>query len=158
MKIYLASPLGFAAGLKTYLEAIRTKLRDLGHEVLCPWETDWSKEIGSVVGSQVGEGWYRSEDEKQRAINLLAAQIGEHNRDRIKQSDVVLGVLDGPEVDSGTASEMGYASGRGKVCYGIRTDFRNCGDLPGLPFNLQVLYWITRRNGKLFRSIDEIKL
>ena len=38
--------------------------------------------------------------------------------------DVVVAVLDGPDADSGTSFEMGYAGGRGKRVIGVRTDFR----------------------------------
>ena len=38
--------------------------------------------------------------------------------------EVVVAVLDGPDADSGTSFEMGYARGRGKRVIGVRTDFR----------------------------------
>ena len=38
--------------------------------------------------------------------------------------DVVVAVLDGAAVDSGTAFEVGYAYARGKPLIGVRTDFR----------------------------------
>jgi nucleoside 2-deoxyribosyltransferase len=60
----------------------------------------------------------------------------------IRSCDVVLGVVDGPEVASGTASEIDFAAALGKTCYGLRTDFRNSGDFYGIPANLQVPYWI----------------
>ena len=37
---------------------------------------------------------------------------------------VVVAILDGPDADSGTSFEMGYARGRGKRVIGVRTDFR----------------------------------
>ena len=42
----------------------------------------------------------------------------------IDAADAVVAVLDGPEVDSGAAFEMGYAHARGKPVVGIRTDYR----------------------------------
>lgn len=39
---------------------------------------------------------------------------------------------------------------------GLRTDRRDSGDLPGLPINLQVLYFITSSGGSLFRNINQI--
>jgi nucleoside 2-deoxyribosyltransferase len=74
----------------------------------------------------------------------------------IRSCDIVLGVLDGAEVDSGVTSEIGYAAALGKRCYGLRTDFRNCGDFDGMPVNLQVMYWIEASGGRLFRRIEEI--
>jgi nucleoside 2-deoxyribosyltransferase len=42
--------------------------------------------------------------------------------------DVVVAILDGPDVDSGTAFEMGYAYALRKPAVGIRTDFRKLQD------------------------------
>ena len=42
----------------------------------------------------------------------------------VESSDAVLAILDGAEVDSGVAWEMGYAYARGKPVIGVRTDFR----------------------------------
>ena len=44
--------------------------------------------------------------------------------DGIDSADAVLAVLDGAEVDSGVAWEVGYAYARGKPVIGVRTDFR----------------------------------
>nr|WP_237671456.1 nucleoside 2-deoxyribosyltransferase [Desulfomonile tiedjei] len=67
------------------------------------------------------------------------------NEQGIRCSNAILGVLDGTEIDSGTACEIGFAAGLGKRCYGLRTDFRDLGDFEGLPINLQVLYFIKTR-------------
>jgi len=42
----------------------------------------------------------------------------------IEQSDVILGVLEGPDADSGTCAELGFAYARKKPIIGLRTDFR----------------------------------
>lgn len=42
----------------------------------------------------------------------------------IDGSDVVVGILDGPDTDSGVAFEMGYAYRAGIPVVGVRTDFR----------------------------------
>ncbi|MGB6066517.1 MAG: nucleoside 2-deoxyribosyltransferase [Desulfomonilaceae bacterium] len=68
----------------------------------------------------------------------------------------MLGELDGAELDSGTVCEIGFAASLGKRCYGLRTDFRDLGDLKGLPINLQVLYLIESSGGRLFRTIKDI--
>jgi hypothetical protein len=88
----------------------------------------------------------------------MAERIGRANEDMIRSCDIVLGVLDGPELDSGTVSEIGFAAALGKRCYGLRTDVRDCEEFDGLPFNLQVLYWIESSGGKLFRNVEEICL
>ncbi len=42
----------------------------------------------------------------------------------IDRCEVMLAVLDGSDVDSGTAFEMGVAQARGKPIIGLRTDYR----------------------------------
>lgn len=44
--------------------------------------------------------------------------------DRLDQADCVVAILDGPDVDSGTCVELGYAAARGKRILGFRTDSR----------------------------------
>src|SRR6202012_1812766 len=53
-------------------------------------------------------------------------------------ADLVVACMDGPDPDSGTAWECGYAYAKGKpvVCY--RTDFRITGDTEGAPYNLML--------------------
>ena len=46
----------------------------------------------------------------------------------IDASDVVLSILDGPDADSGTSLELGYAYARGVPIIGVRTDFRGSED------------------------------
>ena len=46
----------------------------------------------------------------------------------MNSSDIVVAVLDGVDVDSGTAWEIGYAYSREKPIIGIRTDFRTLSD------------------------------
>ena len=44
--------------------------------------------------------------------------------DRLRESDAVVAVCDGPDVDSGTALEMGVALEIGLPIIGVRTDYR----------------------------------
>lgn len=43
---------------------------------------------------------------------------------QVKNADVVMACLDGPDADSGTCAEVGYAYALGKPVIGYRTDFR----------------------------------
>ncbi len=147
--VYLASPLGFSPEGKSYRDKIRERLHEMGCVVLDPWEGEYGTAIAEA-------GTITDWSARVRAFKEIAVQIGKANEDMIRSCDIVLGVLDGAELDSGTVSEIGFAAARGKKCYGLRTDFRNCGEFDGQPFNLQVLYWIESSGGKLFRSIDEI--
>jgi nucleoside 2-deoxyribosyltransferase len=46
----------------------------------------------------------------------------------VRNADVIVAVLDGPDVDSGTALEIGVALERGIPVVGLRTDFRESQD------------------------------
>lgn len=96
--------------------------------------------------------------QQKAAIDQAAAYTGRMNKEGIDDCDVLLAVLDGAEPDSGTVSELGYAAGKGMQCYGLRTDRCDSGDLPGLPINLQVLYFITFSGGSLFRYLNQIAI
>jgi nucleoside 2-deoxyribosyltransferase len=147
--VYLASPLGFSPELKVYSEKIKQRLLEIGCSVLDPWDQPFHAHIQAAHTIQ---DW----SARVAAFKAIAAQIGKANEEMIRSCDIVLGVLDGPEIDSGSVSEIGFAAGLGKRCYGLRTDFRDCGEFDGQPFNLQVLYWIEFSGGRLFRRIEEI--
>ncbi|MBJ6800321.1 nucleoside 2-deoxyribosyltransferase [Geomonas propionica] len=148
--VYLASPLGFSRENNPYRERIKERLSRLGCSVFDPWE---QKEVAQRIeqAMSVDDG-----AERARAIQEAARFTGAVNARGLKGSDLVLAVLDGTEPDSGTVSELGYGAGIGKRCYGLRTDFRDCGDFPGVPLNLQVLHFIEASGGRLFRKIEEI--
>lgn len=152
MKVYLASPLGFSPETRSYLEKIKAVLRAQGHEVFDPWEQ--SAFAHRIEAASSLEGYQRRIAEYKE----VAAGIGQLNEDGIRRSDGLLAVLDGAEVDSGTAAELGFASALGKVCYGLRTDLRDSGDFPGVPINLQVLHFIERSGGVLFRRLDDLDI
>src|ERR1041385_5930500 len=44
--------------------------------------------------------------------------------EQVRQCDLILACLDGPDADSGTCVEVGYGLGLGKPVLGYRTDFR----------------------------------
>jgi len=77
----------------------------------------------------------------------------------ILTSDVVLAILEGPDVDSGTCVEIGYAYANKKPIIGVRTDFRASED-KGM--NLMVskackpLLWLSDNTIKLEHVLDEI--
>ena len=149
-KIYVASPLGFSPEYRSYREKIKARLVQLGYEIFDPWEQPFSKAIREAS---------KIEDYHERlaAFTRLARDIGYINEQAVHACDILLAVLDGVEVDSGTAAEVGFAVGIGRPCYGLRTDWRDSGEF-GLPLNLQVLHFIERSGGRLFRSIEEIEL
>jgi nucleoside 2-deoxyribosyltransferase len=147
ISVYLASPLGFSPEWKTYRDKIKRRLTELGCTILDPWNPRFHNIIEEA---RTIHEW----PARVTAFRNIARQIGKANEDMIRSCDIILGVLDGPELDSGTVSEIGFGAGLGKKCHGLRTDFRDSGDFDGIPINLQVLYWIESSEGKLFRRID----
>ncbi|MGO9116549.1 MAG: nucleoside 2-deoxyribosyltransferase [Desulfomonilaceae bacterium] len=148
-KIYLASPLGFSPEYRSYLKRIKARLVQLRYQVFDPWAQPFSKAIREA--SKIEE--YH---ERLAAFTRLARDIGSVNENAIRECDMLLAVMDGAEVDSGTAAEVGFAAGIGKSVFGLRTDWRDSGEF-GLPLNLQVLHFIINSGGRLFRGIEEIE-
>jgi len=65
-------------------------------------------------------------------------------------------VLDGSDVDSGTAAEIGYAFAQKKKIFGYRSDFRLAADNEGAMVNLQVEYFICASGGDLFTQVSQL--
>ena len=151
-KLYLASPLGFSPENGAYLGRIKEQLSGLGFEIFDPWE---QKEVEAWIEVAMKEPAYAA---RVAAFRKVASRIGACNEAGIRGADQLLAVLDGAEVDSGTASEVGFAAALGKKCYGLRTDLRDTGDFVGLPFNLQVLHFIEQSGGRVFRNIADIAI
>ena len=59
-------------------------------------------------------------------------KIFEKCKEGIDTSHIIIAILDGTDVDSGTAWEIGYGHLMGSELIGIRTDFRQRGDDFGL--------------------------
>jgi nucleoside 2-deoxyribosyltransferase len=83
-------------------------------------------------------------------------RLGGDNARAIEQSQVVVAVLDGPDVDSGTASEVGYAAALGKRIIGYRGDFRLSSDNEGTTVNLQVEYFIRHSGGPIVKDLPSL--
>ena len=76
MRIYLAAPL-FTTGERDFNDAIGVRLREAGHEVVLP------------------------QDREHDAFD--PARTFRRDVDHVDRSDVVVGITDGPDPDSGTA-------------------------------------------------------
>jgi len=149
MKIYLASPLGFSEVTTPFMQIIENKLTKMGHHVINPW-----KLTDANVFKEVEQTKYLKEKvEKMHNINM---KIAKTNKEKIDSCDLIFAVLDGGDVDSGTASEIGYGFAKGKEIIGYRNDFRQAGDNLGTIVNLQVQYWIEESGGRIIKSINEI--
>lgn len=80
---------------------------------------------------------------------------GRHNLDLIHQAHFLVAGLDGPDVDSGTAAEIGYATAIGRPVIGFRQDLRQANDHPDGTVNLQVEYLI-RTNGRIVHTLSDL--
>ena len=150
MKIYLASPLGFSeAGRAFYKDTLIPEVKRLGFEVIDPWVLTEQAKIDAVQKLPYGP-------ERRAAWRRLNPEMGGNNRAGIDRADMVLAVLDGVDVDSGTAAEIGYAFGKGKPIVGYRGDFRLAADNEGSTVNLQVEYFIRASGGDIVASVAEL--
>lgn len=150
IKIYIASPLGFSEIGRNFLYSqIIPKIKNIGYEVLNPWELTPQELIQPVANIPYGQ----ERKNKWKELNKI---IGKNNADAIKESNGVLAILDGADIDSGTAAEIGYAVALGKPVLGYRGDFRLSADNDGSIINLQVQYFIETSGGKIINKIEDL--
>ena len=151
MRVYLAGPLGFSeVGRGFHETVIKPRIEALGHEALDPWTLTDPADIDAVAGLPYGP-------EKRDRWRALNTRIGRANAEAIDRCDAVFAVLDGPDVDSGTAAEIGYACARGKAILGYRGDLRVSADNEGAMVNLQVEYFIEASGGRIITTISELE-
>ncbi len=151
MKIYTAGPLGFSeAGRAFHKNIILPALRSCGHEPLDPWTLTPQAKIDAVKALPYG-------GEKRDAWRKLNVEMGGNNRAAIDACDMVFVVLDGADVDSGSAAEVGYAFANGKPILGYRGDFRLSADNEGSMVNLQVEYFIRQSGGDIIAEIADLE-
>lgn len=151
MKAYLASPLGFSeVGRQFYHDKLVPLVKACGHDVLDPWTLTDQALIDRVLALPYGP-------ERKQAWTNLNKIVGENNRKAIDQSDSIVAVLDGTDVDSGTSAEIGYGYGKGKRIYGYRGDFRLAADNEGSIVNLQVEYFIRASGGDIASDLAQLK-
>jgi nucleoside 2-deoxyribosyltransferase len=115
-------------------------------------EQGFNVELARFLESEGFEVWLPQEHEPR---DKTARAIFEMDVAAIDRADMVVACMDGPDPDSGTAWECGYAYAKGKpiVCY--RTDFRITGDTKGAPYNLMLSESATARCEIPFRTKPE---
>lgn len=151
ISIYLANPLGFSEAGRDFIDhELVPQLTALGYNVIDPFKlTDPAEiaRINSLPAEQRREAW-----------KALDPRIARTNSNAIDRADAVLAVLDGTDVDSGTAAEIGYAFGRHKPILGYRGDFRISADNEGATVNLQVEYFIRQSGGDIVSKRSDIPI
>jgi len=135
MKIYLAGAL-FNVAEREYAQKIVEHLENKGLNVYWPWRDAGDKELKAL---------YRNRMEK------VNDEIVKNNLFAIKKADLIIAILKGSEVESGTSMEIGYSYALGKKILGLRTDFRTQGKDIG-PLNIM----ISRSLDKLFSSEESL--
>jgi nucleoside 2-deoxyribosyltransferase len=109
VRIYLAGPL-FTTAERAFNARLRDLLTAAGHQVWLPQDHE--------------------------PHELTAAAIFRKDVEGIEWSEAIVANMDGPDPDSGTCWECGYAYGKKKIIV-YRTDFRGIGEA-GSPFNLML--------------------
>lgn len=150
MKIYLAGPLGFSeAGRYFYEREFIPKVKAQGFTVLDPWALTPQSEVDAVANMPDGPA-------RREAWRKLNVKIAARNAAALDECDAVVAILDGVDVDSGTAAEIGYAFAKGKPILGYRGDFRLSADNEGAMVNLQVEYFIRQSGGDIVTSLEKL--
>jgi nucleoside 2-deoxyribosyltransferase len=148
-RVYVASPYGFSAATRAFAAALLGGLRDAGLEPVDPWADPG----GSIADEVARIDALPGVAEQRAAYAALDARLGDANIDAIADPATrgVLAVLDGTDVDSGVAAEVGWAAALGKPVVGIRFDGRLASENPGTVVNLQVQRVIERSGGEVRR-------
>jgi nucleoside 2-deoxyribosyltransferase len=96
--------------------------------------------------------WLPQENEPRE---LTASSIFLKDKEGLDWAEVVVGVMDGPDPDSGTCWECGYAYAQSKPTILIRTDFRGSGEGNLAPYNLMLSESCTDRIELPFASVQD---
>lgn len=106
--IYQAGPL-FSQAEKDFHRKLSAALRAAGHTVIWPGDLLTDAQIAAAGPD---------------AVNLIFSAC----KKALDRATLVVALLDGAQVDDGTAWEIGYAHAKGLPIYGLRTDSRQAGD------------------------------
>lgn len=136
--VYVAGPL-FSQAERDFLEKMVDCLAEAAH--LSPTEHFF---LPHRDGGELGKGPTRT-------------QIFNLDIDTLKQAEIVVALLDGQDVDSGTCIELGYARASGKKIFGIITDFRSYCTNDHEPQRPNLMVWgVCEEGNTLFHSLPEL--
>jgi nucleoside 2-deoxyribosyltransferase len=148
-KIYLASPLGFADSTRGFMGELIGRLSQVV-TVVNPWD-----DTSFAADFELAQA-LTNVNERREHFHRINLGIGAKNEAMIRSVDAIVAVLDGVDVDSGTAGEIGFAYGLGKTAFGLRTDFRVTGDNEAAGINLQLRYFIEQSGGSYHTSVETL--
>ncbi|MTJ83433.1 MAG: nucleoside 2-deoxyribosyltransferase [Telmatospirillum sp.] len=129
MKVYLAGPL-FTTAERDFNRRLAEALRHAGHAVWLP------------------------QDHEQRS--RTPAEIFADDVEGLHWADGVVACMDGPDPDSGTCWECGYAYARGMPVVLFRTDFRAVGEHALAPYNLMMTESATAHLSLPLAGVEEV--
>lgn len=148
MKMYLAGPL--------FSEAERDWMRDLNKEI---------ESLAASQGHHVTVIWpydLITQCEIESLGDKAKHEIFSRCKSHLDDADMLIAVLDGPQVDDGTAWEIGYFFARKspeQKIIGIRTDFRRAGESQGGVVNAMIEIscdWVVRSRVELMEAIFQL--
>lgn len=111
IKLYLAGPL-FTTAERAFNSALEVQCREQGFEVWLPQDHEPREQTAKAIFLEDVKG--------------------------IDWADIVVANMDGPDPDSGTCWEVGYAYAQKKPIFCFRTDMRGIDDFAGSPYNLML--------------------
>lgn len=148
MKIYFAGPL--------FSESERDWIRNAKEEI---------EDLAASEGKQIDVIWpydLMSQSEIEQLGEKAKLKIFSRCKSHLDDTDILVALLDGAQVDEGTAWEIGYFFARkspGQKIIGIRTDFRQAGESEGAIVNAMIEYScdrIVRSRKRLLKTISHL--
>jgi nucleoside 2-deoxyribosyltransferase len=127
-RIYLSGPL-FSQAEINWGGQIKAAILELGVEVIWPHE---------IVSGSLEE-------------------IFQANLQALDGCNIMVAILDGTQVDDGTAWEIGYHYSRGRKIIGIRTDFRRAGETNNSKVNAMIECSCLTIVGSLDHLVSKLK-
>jgi nucleoside 2-deoxyribosyltransferase len=83
--------------------------------------------------------------------------IFELDLQQVDSATIVVALLDGQDVDSGTCIELGYAHAKGKKIFGLLTDFRAYHTADIEPHRPNLMVWgVCEEGGTLFSDLNSL--
>ena len=140
-RCYVASGLGFSEAGTHYYEHVYLPALSTVVTPVDPWALTTAEEVAEAQAAG-------REAE-------FALEIGRRNAEAIRSCELLVAHLDGQEVDSGTAAEVGFGAALGLRCLGLRTDLRQAGE-PGARVNLQVEHFVVASGGKIYDTLEAL--
>lgn len=133
-KIYIAAPM-FSYAELSYNEMVASRLEQKGFEVFLPQRSGYkmAELLQQMTPSEARKKIF--------AKDILA----------VKETDIIVIILDGRTIDEGACVELGFGYAIGKQCYGLKTGPRTMIDGQINPMVYECLQ-------NIFVSIDELEL